>query len=237
MSHPSLVALCVGQPTDYGVEGAVDPMDRPWRTAFYKEEVDGPRWLGTTNLEGDRQADTKSHGGPEKAALAYCADHYRDWAAEMPDLRLGFGAFAENLDIAGLPEAGACVGDVYAIGDALVQVSQPRMPCWKISRRWRVPDFAHRVQAAGRTGWYLRVLREGEISAGLEVVLVERPQPRWTIACCNEVMYVRKRDRDLAAELAAVPELAASWRNMLGKRAETGRGPSEHRRLVGRNRG
>jgi MOSC domain-containing protein YiiM len=237
MTHPTLVALCVGQPTNYGQEGAADPMDRPWRTAFFKEPVDGTRWLGTTNLEGDRQADSKSHGGPEKAVLAYSADHYAAWHNELPGLRLGYGAFAENLDVAGLTEADVCVGDVYAIGDAAVQVSQPRMPCWKISRRWRMPDLSHRVQVAGRTGWYFRVLQEGEIGPGLDVVLLERPNPKWSVERCNEVMYRLKHDRDLAASLAAVPELAASWRETLARRAETGKSPSERRRLVGSNQG
>jgi MOSC domain-containing protein YiiM len=164
-----LIAVCVGTTTDYGTPGADEPMDRPWRTSFYKEPVDGTRWLGTTNVEGDSQADQKNHGGPDKAVLAYSADHYAAWNTEMPDLHLGFGAFAENLDIAGLSEVTVCLGDSYAIGDAVVQVSQARQPCWKISRRWRVLDFSVRVQRTGRTGWYLRVLQEGEIGAGLVV--------------------------------------------------------------------
>jgi MOSC domain-containing protein YiiM len=231
-----LVAVCVGTPTDYGTPGADDPMDRPWRTSFYKEPVDGTRWLGTTNVEGDSQADQKNHGGPDKAVLAYSADHYAAWNTEMPDLHLGFGAFAENLDIAGLSEETVCLGDSYAIGDVVVQVSQARQPCWKISRRWRVPDFSVRVQRTGRTGWYLRVLQEGEIGAGLDVVLLDRPHPSWTIARCNEIMHVHKKEREPAAELAAVPELAESWRRTLEQRASTGKNPNEKRRLIGANR-
>lgn len=236
METPRLVAICVGQPTDYGTKGAEHPFDRPWRTSFFKEPVEGPRWLGATNVDGDAQADTSAHGGPEKAVLAYSADHYANWNREYPGLRLGPGAFAENLDITGLSEATVCVGDIYTIGDARVQVCQARKPCWKISRRWRTQDLSLQVQRTGRTGWYLRVLQEGKIAAGMDVVLQERPHPEWTIARCNEVMYQLKKDREIAAELAAVPELAESWRTTLEKRARTGQNPDDQRRLVGTNR-
>ena len=236
MGQPKLKAICVGTPTDYGQEGAADPFDRPWRTSFYKAPVDGPRWLGSTNIEGDAQADTRAHGGPDKAVLAYSADHYLVWRTEMPEVPLEHGGFAENLDISGLSEMNVCLGDSFAIGDAIVQVSQARQPCWKISRRWRVQDFALRVQHTGRTGWYLRVLQEGEIEAGMDVRLTERPHPQWTIARCNEVMHVLKKDRGLAADLAAIPQLAESWQKTLQKRAETGQNPNPAARLVGGNR-
>lgn len=236
MENPKLIAICVGTPTDYGIEGADHPFDRPWRTSFYKYPVEGSRWLGSTNLEGDAQADTRAHGGPEKAVLAYSADHYADWNRELPDLPLGPGAFAENLDITGVSEGTVCLGDTFAIGEALVQVCQARQPCWKISRRWRTQDLSLRVQQTGRTGWYLRVLREGEIEAGMDVRLEDRPHPEWTIARCNEVMHVLKKDRELAAELAAIPELADTWRKTLEKRAATGQNPDARRRLVGSNR-
>lgn len=236
MTSGKLVAICTGTPTDYGAPGAEHPFDRPWRTSFYKSPVEGTRWLSSTNLEGDAQADTKAHGGPEKAVLAYSADHYLDWNAELPDIGLGHGAFAENLDIAGLSEATVCLGDTWAIGDAIIQVNQARMPCWKISRRWRTQDLSLKVQQTGRTGWYHRVLREGEIGSGMAVTLLERPHPDWTIARCNQVMHELKKDRDLAAELASLPELAESWRNVLEKRASTGENRSDRSRLVGSNR-
>lgn len=237
MGSGKLEAICVGTPTDYGVEGADHPFDRPWRTSFFKFPVDGARWLSSTNVDGDAQADTRAHGGPGKAVLAYSADHYPNWKQELPDIDFGYGAFAENLDISGLSEATVCLGDTWAIGDAVIQVNQARMPCWKISRRWRVQDLSRQVQRAGRTGWYHRVLQEGEIKAGMDVVLVERLHPEWTIARCNQVMHELKKDRDLAAELASLPELAESWRNVLQKRADTGQNPDPESRLVGSNLG
>jgi MOSC domain-containing protein YiiM len=234
---PKLVAICTGTPTDYGTPGAENPMDRPWRTAFFKYPVEGPRWLGSINVDGDDQAARPNHGGPEKAALAYGARHYDQWRAEYPDLNLGYGAFAENFDIDGLTEHDVCIGDVFRIGEAIVQVTQPRSPCWKITRRWRTPKLSFRVQETGRTGWYLKVLQEAEVEAGMEVELSERPHPEWTIARCNELMHVLKNERDLAGELAALPELGTSWRETLTKRHKTGENPDARKRLVGTNEG
>ncbi len=236
MISGKLVAICTGTPTDYGTEGAEAPFDRRWRTSFYKMPVIGPRWLSSTNVDGDAQADTKAHGGPEKAVLAYSVDHYPLWNDEYPDLDLGHGAFAENLDMQGLSEFSVCLGDTWQIGEAIIQINQARMPCWKISRRWRTHGMSRRVQETGRTGWYHRVLQEGEIEAGMEVVLLERPYGAWTIERCNRVMHELKTDRAQSAELAALPELAESWKRVLSKRADTGENPDEESRLLGANK-
>lgn len=190
-------------------------MDRPWTTGFFKEPVEGPVWLGRTNLAGDGQADRENHGGPDKAVLAYSADHYPLWRAELNRPDLPYGAFGENFTIAGLSEETVCIGDVYAIGEVRVQVSQPRQPCWKIARRWRIKDLTARVRETGRTGWYLRVLEEGYVEAGLPVALLERPFPRWTVAHATEIMHHRRENPEAAAELAACPFLSAVWRETL----------------------
>ncbi|RMD61489.1 MOSC domain-containing protein [Candidatus Parcubacteria bacterium] len=192
MSTPRLISIQVGRPRQLGIEGAPDPMDRPWVTSFFKDPVDGPVWLGLTNLAGDGQADRENHGGPDKAVLAYAAAHYPLWRSELGRPDLPFGAFAENFTIEGLTEASVCIGDVYAIGDVRVQVSQPRQPCWKIARRWRIKDLTARVRETGRTGWYLRVLAEGYVEPGLPVTLIERPYPQWTVARATEIMHRRR---------------------------------------------
>src|SRR5690606_6199783 len=125
-----------------------------------------------------------------------------------------------------------CIGDTYEVGGAVVQVSQPRQPCWKLARRWRIRDLAARVQETGRTGWYLRVLREGEVTAGDSLRLIDRPYAEWTIARANEIMHERRDDRDAAGALAACPLLSASWRETLRRRTETGMNPDPLRRLV-----
>jgi MOSC domain-containing protein YiiM len=108
------------------------------------------------------------------------------------------------------------------LGTALIQLSQPRQPCWKLGRRWRIRDLARRVQQSGRTGWYFRVLREGGVEAGQSFQLHERPHPEWTVAAANEVMHLRQHDLAAARALADCPALAASWRESLARRAATG---------------
>jgi MOSC domain-containing protein YiiM len=180
-----------------------------------KERVDEPRWLGRLNLEGDAQADLRVHGGPDRALLAYSADHYPDWRAELGRPELPHGAFGENLTIAGLSEDDVCIGDVYRLAGASVQVSEPRGPCWKLAWRWQVEDLDERVRASGRTGWYLRVLEEAEIRPGLEVELRERPNSGWTVRRAAAAMQGRRRDARAAAELAGCVGLSAGWRERL----------------------
>lgn len=207
-----LLSIQVGTPRLF--DGG-DPARRPWLSAFIKEPVTGPIWLGRMNLAGDAQADLKNHGGPDKAVLAYAAAHYANWRTELGRPDLPYGAFAENFTIDGLDEQTACIGDVYAIGEAQVQVSQPRQPCWKISRRWGIEDLTARVVATGRTGWYFRVLTEGYVEPGMPVVLRHRPFPQWTVARATEIMRHRREHPDVARELAECPLLSVSWRELL----------------------
>jgi MOSC domain-containing protein YiiM len=181
--------------------------------------VAGPIWLARTNLAGDGQADLENHGGVEQAVLAYAGDHYPAWRTELALPDMPYGAFGENFTIAGQDETTVCIGDTYAIGEAIVQVSQPRGPCWKLARRWRIKDLTARVQRSGRAGWYLRVLREGHVAAGQPVRLLERPFPQWTIARVNALLNGRDDDRRAIAELAACPLLGPNWRAALLNRA------------------
>jgi MOSC domain-containing protein YiiM len=208
-------------------------MDKEWTTGFFKEPVAGPVWLGRTNLAGDGQADLQNHGGPEKAVNVYPVEHYPHWQADLGIAELPPGAFGENFTTGGALEGDVCVGDVFQVGDALVQLSQPRQPCWKLARRWRVKDLALRVQQTGRTGWYFRVLREGAVEAGARLRLVERPHPELSVAAANEVMHHRKQDLAAARSLAECPLLSVSWRESLSRRAATGASASTAARLEG----
>lgn len=228
-----MISIQVGLPRAFGRADAADPMDREWTTGFWKSPVAGPVRLGRTNLAGDGQADSVNHGGPDKAVNVYPAEHYPFWAGDPALAGLAGGAFGENFTTAGADEAGVCVGDVFAVGTATVQVSQPRQPCWKLARRWRVHDLALRVQRTGRTGWYFRVLAEGEVAPGDGLSLVERPHPEWTVAAANGVMHHRKTDRAAAAELAACPALSASWRATLARRLAAGAAEDAAPRLSG----
>lgn len=235
MGIPYIVMLLVGIPRSMGTEGATDPMDRPWRSGIYKEPVVGPVWLGKTNLTGDGQADLKHHGGPDKAVLVYPAAHYNAWQRELGRPDLTYGGLGENFTVENQDETTVCIGDTYRVGEALVQVSQPRQPCWKPARRWRVKDLAFRMQVEGRTGWYFRVLKEGHVQEGDHLVLEERPFPQWTIARANEIMHRGRGEKDASAALAACPLLSASWVRTLSRRVSAGIEPNVYSRLIGPN--
>jgi MOSC domain-containing protein YiiM len=229
-----IVSLRVGQPRSYGTPGAAHPFDRPWVSAIAKEEVAGALWLGREGLEGDAVADRSVHGGPEKAVLAGAVEHLPFWRELLGRADLGPGAFGENLVLEGALEQDVCIGDSSAVGGALVQVSQPRQPCWKQARRWRSPQLALQMQRTGRTGWYLRVLREGHVQVGDALLLVERPYPTWTVARANAVMHGRPVDREAAAAQSELPLAAARWRESLARLA-AGTGGDGRARLVGPN--
>ena len=218
MSTPLLVSIQVGLPRWHGHPGADDPMDRPWESGFFKQAVDGPRWLGRTNLAGDGQADLVNHGGPDKAVLCYAASHYPAWRAELDRPDLPHGAFGENFTIEGLTEETVHLGDTYRLGDAIVQVSQPRQPCWKMGRRWQIVDLPKQVIANGRSGWYLRVLQAGELAAGTPIELVSRPRPTWTIARASKLLYHEPDNVADMEDLANLPELSRAWREELLER-------------------
>lgn len=233
MSTGEVLSIQVGLPQHFGIPDAPAPMDRPWSTGIFKDPVTGPLWMGFTNLSGDGQADLTKHGGPEKAVLAYAASHYPDWQQRLAR-DLTYGAFGENLTVAGQTEQTVCIGDIYTLGEAVVQVSQPRQPCWKLSRRWRIKDLALQVQQLGQTGWYFRVLQEGFVAAGQSLALQERIHPEWSVSLANDVMHLRRQEPELLQTLAHCPALAPNWRERLQRRIQGI--PSDTRpRLMGPN--
>lgn len=216
MDIPSILSIQVGLPKQLGIEGAKDPMERPWTTGFFKEPVAGAIYLGKTNLTGDGQADLILHGGTEKAVLAYAAKHYPQWRQELNLSDFPYGAFGENFTVSMQTEEDVCIGDIFAVGEARIQVSQPREPCWKLARRWRMKDLPKRVITSGRSGWYFRVLSEGIVESGLPFLLLERPFPQWTIARVNQAFY---RGGEDVFELASCPLLSSSWRQYFSARS------------------
>ncbi|HMD55825.1 MAG TPA: MOSC domain-containing protein [Phycisphaerae bacterium] len=214
-----LLTLCLGKPQSYGTSGAVNTHDKPWTTGFFKLPVNQSVQLRKTNLDGDGQADLKNHGGPDKAVLTYCAEHYPVWKNEL-NIDFPHGAFGENFTVSGLSEWTVCVGDVFSLGPARVEVSQPRQPCWKLARRWRMNELVAKVIENGRSGWYLRVIQEGAVEAGMTMELLDRPEPDWPVARANRVLHHCKKDRELTAALAAVAPLAQSWKDELNERLQ-----------------
>lgn len=211
------MAVHLGQPEAFGFDGAAAWFDESWTTAIFKRPVTGPTAVHQSGLEGDRQADAVNHGGPDKAICVYPAAHYPPWRADLRHALNGadfdYSAFGENFTVQGLAEDEVCIGDIYAIGaEVVVQVSQPRQPCWKLARKWRIKDLTARAIDTGRTGWYFRVLNEGTVQVGDALTRLERRHPTWTVSAANKVMHFREGDN---SALAALDELSQSWKHTL----------------------
>jgi MOSC domain-containing protein YiiM len=221
MTHlGTLLSMQAGSPHRYSAVNTDETTWRPWKTSFFRTPSIELRWLYTTHLEGNIQADTKRHGQLTQAVLLYAATHYPLWQAELGRTEIGPGAFGENFTVDGLSEQTACVGDIYALGEARIQVTGPRYPCTKIERRWEIEGLTARVAETGRTGWYCRVLQEGMIEPGMAITLVDRPYPQWTIALVNDFGHSRNKDIETAKALAACPLLIEMWQRLVVRRAK-----------------
>lgn len=205
-----VVSIQVGLPMHYRDEANGSGQ---WYSAFVKQPVNGRQYVRFDNIEGDRQADLKNHGGYDKAVLCYAAYHYREWQTEL-NQHFPYGGFGENFTIEGLDETNVCIGDIFKVGECTLQVSQSRGPCWKIFRRWSIPNLLDRIRATGRTGWYMRVLKEGYVAPGQSIKLLGRTHPRWTVARVNDVREHRLRDCEEIRDLLKVNELSAEARKI-----------------------
>lgn len=195
------------------------PENRP--TGIFKEEVLMPAWLGREGLAGDAQADRRVHGGPDKALHQYPVAHYASLAAAFPDAQdlLLPGSIGENLSVPGWDEAKVCIGDVFKLGDARIQVSQPRSPCWKIDHRYGVDGMVRLIEAAGITGWYFRVIEEGAVEPGCAFELLDRVAPAMTIQTFLALWREQRPDRDRLEQAADTPGLTEPWVRKLRDRS------------------
>lgn len=184
-------------------------------TAIWKHPIDGRVPLRGVNLRGDEQADRTVHGGPDKAVYAYAIEDTEWWEAEL-DRPLGPGAFGENLTVRGLPVSQAVIGEQWAVGSTLLQVSQPRLPCFKLGLRMNDPRFLKWFARAGRPGTYLRILDAGDIGAGDEITVEERPAHGVTSAVVSRALLC---ERQLLALALTAPELPADLRTWMKERA------------------
>lgn len=203
--------------------GKVRPMPGDGRpTAFFKQPVTGRIHVGTEGLEGDVQADRRAHGGPEKAIHHFPADNYARLREAVPDLADQFvpGAIGENISTSGFAENDVCIGDVFACGTARIQLCQPRTPCWKIDARFDVEGLAKAINIAGMSGWYYRVLDEGEVEVGDEWRLLERNPEPFTVARFWEIGHTARPDMDELMRLRETPGLASQWHKRIGDRYE-----------------
>lgn len=181
---------------------------RPAKSAIWKSPVAGGVRARGVNLEGDEQADRKAHGGPDKAVYAYAVEDMRWWEEKL-GRSLAYGQFGENLTTQGIEVSGALVGERWEVGTTVLEVSEPRVPCWRLGVRMNDQMFPRRFTEALRPGAYLRIIVEGEMGAGDEIRVADKPDHGLTV---RDVFRIYTRDRDEAERLVAIPQISASWR-------------------------
>jgi MOSC domain-containing protein YiiM len=200
-----------------GLPREVEWRNEPATTAIHKTPVSGTVPVRRLNLDGDRQADLSVHGGPDKAVYVYPSEHYPFWKEELPGVALPWGAFGENLTVEGVNETAVRVGDVLRVGTAEFMVTQPRLPCYKLNIRFQRPDMVKRFLRSGRTGFYLAVLKEGELAAGDEIELVPTDLSAVTIPEVVTLYTSRKGNGALLQRAIGTPALPQSWREYFQK--------------------
>ncbi|MCR6105821.1 MOSC domain-containing protein [Salipaludibacillus agaradhaerens] len=203
----SIMALNIGKPQ------TLTGLGQTVISGIVKRPVDEEIYLSQEQLTGDGQADLVHHGGPDKAVCVYSYDHYPYWEKHL-DNTISYGAFGENLTITRGTEQEIHIGDTFKWGEAIVQVSQPRMPCHKLAKKFEVPDLPKRVIETGFSGYYLRVLKEGTVSVKEPLIFQER-HTTFSIAMVNDVYYKRCKDKMVIEQVSEDPYLATSWRKML----------------------
>jgi MOSC domain-containing protein YiiM len=206
---PTLISVQVGIPRKVVRDG------EEVLTGIFKTPVNGRLRMGTLNLEGDRQADLSVHGGPNKAVYGYPSEHYAYWKKELPGVELPWGSFGENLTTSGLLESEVHIGDRFTIGAAEVVVTQPRLPCFKLNLKFDRDDMVKRFLASHYSGFYFRVLREGEVGAGDEIVPIHRDENRVSVLDTLR-LYLRESDSsELRNRALRLEYLSPSWRKEL----------------------
>lgn len=180
--------------------------------------------ISRLGIAGDQQADQRHHGGLDKALHHYPHEHYRYWQSRFPERcdRFAAGGFGENISTLGLTEAEACLGDIYRLGSALIQISQGRKPCWKLNARFGIEEMARLVHDTGHSGWYYRVVEEGDAGPEDEFGLIERSLPDWNVRRLYGVLHPQTPpDPADLAFLAGCPILAIGWRARAKERLDS----------------
>lgn len=217
--------------------GKTVPYAHGAQSAINKQVLPDRQHATELGFTSDEQGDPRFHGGIQKALHIYPSEHYPIWQQELGE-RTTFqsaGGFGENISSEGVTESTICLKDKIRIGSTLLEVSQGRMPCWKLNVRFDQHDMARRLQDTLRTGWYFRVLEEGDIGAGDEIILCERPYPEWPLARIMGAVFTGCLDREELTKLSELP-LVESWGKLVERRLETGEVEDWEMRLVGPTR-
>ena len=209
-----LVSVNVGLPREVEWRG------RTVNTGIFKSPVEGRVAVRTLNLEGDRQADLSVHGGPDKAVYGYPVEHYGSWGDELPGVALPPGSFGENLTTEGLLESELRIGDRFRVGSAVLRVTQPRMPCFKLAVKFRRDDMVKRFLASGRSGFYFAVDEEGEVAAGDAIEPLERATHEVTVSEVTRLYARDRNDLDALRRAVEVETLPQNWRDFFRQQIE-----------------
>jgi len=203
-----------------GLPREVEWKGRTVRTAIFKEPVSGAVAVERLNLAGDRQADLKVHGGADKAVYGYPSEHYSWWREQLPDTPIATGQFGENLTTAGLAEESLYIGDVVKVGSAVLRVTQPRMPCYKLALRFGRDDIIKRFLASERSGFYFAVVEEGSVETGSAMEIVSRDPHRVSVTDIVRLYLNPTADSELLARALDTEALPLSWRDYLRQKAD-----------------
>ncbi|EHR7163704.1 MOSC domain-containing protein [Vibrio parahaemolyticus] len=214
--------------------GKTVPYAHGTQSAINKQVLPERQHATELGFTSDEQGDPRFHGGIQKALHIYPSEHYPIWQQELGERTIfqSAGGFGENISSEGVTESTICLKDKIRIGSTLLEVSQGRMPCWKLNVRFDQHDMARRLQDTLRTGWYFRVLEEGDIGAGDEIILCERPYPEWPLARIMGAVFTGCLDKTELSQLAELP-LVESWGKLVERRLETGEVENWEMRLVG----
>ncbi len=201
------------------------PREVKWKgktvsTAIFKEPVSGPVLLRQLNLEGDKQADLSVHGGPTKVVYTYPCEHYAFWRSELPEIELVWGMFGENFTTEGLKEESVHIGDVFQLGTARLVVTEPRMPCFKLTIRFEREDIVKRFLQSQRSGFYFGVEQEGTVQAGDRFELLSTDPQRLKVADVTRLYTTDKGDAELLKKAVATSALPEKWRGYFNHRLE-----------------
>ncbi len=216
MSTPRLLSVNAGLPREITWRG------QTIRTSVWKEPVHGKRMVRRLNIEGDAQGDLAGHGGEHRAVFVYQMDSYRYWQDKLHRAGFTFGQFGENFTVEGLTDAEVCIGDQYHIGGALFEVTQPRVTCYRVGIRMNEPRMAALLVAHGRPGFYLRVLQEGEVEAGDEIVKVRAGPESMSVAEIDRLLYLPGHPRQDLERALRIPALSPGWRSSFQTRLKKG---------------
>src|SRR6201992_698955 len=205
----SVVSVNIGLPRDIEWQGKLV------HTAVWKKSVPGRVMARRLNLDGDGQGDLAGHGGEHRAVMVYQLDSYRYWQQQLQRDDFEYGQFGENLTVDGLPDNEVCIGDRYQIGSALFEATQPRVTCYRVGSRMANPQMPSLLVSHKRPGFYFRVLQEGEISAGDEIVKVAEGPERVTVAEVDALLYLPGHPRDQLERALRIPALSPGWKESL----------------------